>query len=114
MSPIKVAIDDNLKPPVKTWNYAPCFISFKSPRFSLNTVGKEINDPSYLHFFDQDAEARLLQITLQIEGTTDSSVGDHGFEDLGTVDLLPLPLALSQHMSGGGERRGGERVAGER
>ena len=77
-------------------------------------MGKEINDPSYLHFFDQHAEVRLLQITLQIEGTTDSSVGDHGFEDLGAVDLLPLPLALPQHMSGGGERRGGERVAGER
>ena len=42
----------------------------------------------------------FLQVTLQIEGTTDASVGDHRFEDLGAVDLLPLPLALPQHVSG--------------
>ena len=36
---IKVAIDDDLKPPVKSWNYAPCFVSFKSPCFSLSTGG---------------------------------------------------------------------------
>ena len=49
----------------------------------------------------------LLQITLKVEGTTDASVGDHRFEDLGAVDLLPLPLALPQHVHGGGELRGG-------
>ena len=37
---------------------------------------------------------------MKVEGTTDSSIGDHRREDLGAVDLLPLPLALPQHVSG--------------
>ena len=55
----------------------------------------------------------FLQVTLQVEGTTDASVGDHRFEDLGAVDLLPLPLALPQHVSGGRQLRGGEGEAGK-
>ena len=50
---------------------------------------------------------------MKVEGTTDSSIGDDRFEDLGAVDLLPLPLALPQHVRGVGEFRGGERVAGQ-
>ena len=55
----------------------------------------------------------LFQVTLKVEGTTDTGVGDHRFEDLGAVDLLPLPLALPQHVSGVRQLRGGERVAGQ-
>ena len=55
----------------------------------------------HLHLFDQAAVLGVLQVTLQVESTTDASVGDHRFEDLGAVDLLPLPLALPQHVSGG-------------
>ena len=68
---------------------------------------------SHLHLFDQAAVVGLPQVTLQIKGTTDASVGDHRFEDLGAVDLLPLPLALSQHVSGARQLRGGKRVAGQ-
>ena len=50
---------------------------------------------------------------MQIEGTTHSSVSDDRLEDVRAVDLLPLPLALPQHVSGVGEFRGGERVAGQ-
>ena len=50
---------------------------------------------------------------MQIEGTTDPSIGDHRFEDLGAVDLLPLPLALPQHVSGVRQLRGGEGEAGK-
>ena len=53
----------------------------------------------HLHLFDQAAVLGLLQVTLQVEGATDAGVGDHRFEDFGAVDLLPLPLALSQHVS---------------
>ena len=60
-----------------------------------------INNPSYLHLFNQVAVVGLLQVALQVEGTTDASVGDDRFEDLGAVDLLPLPLALPQQVSGG-------------
>ena len=73
----------------------------------------KINYPLHLDVFDQAGVVGLLQVTLQVEGTTDSSVGDHRFEDLGAVDLLPLPLTLSQHLHGGGELRGGIRVAGQ-
>ena len=73
----------------------------------------ELNNPAYLHLFDQAAVLGLLQVTLQVEGTADASVGDHRFEDLGAVDLLPLPLALPQHVSGGGEFRGGNRITGQ-
>ena len=57
--------------------------------------------------------ARLLQVILQVEGTTDTIIGDDRLEDLRAVDLPPLPLALPQHVSGVGEFRGGERVAGQ-
>ena len=67
----------------------------------------KIDYPLYLDIFDQAAVVGLFQVTLQVEGTTDASVGDHRFEDLGAVDLLPLPLALPQHVHGGGEFRGG-------
>ena len=50
---------------------------------------------------------------MQIEGTTHSSVSDDRLEDVRAVDLLPLPLALPQHVRGGGDLRGGERVAGQ-
>ena len=55
----------------------------------------------------------LFQVTLQVEGTTDASVGDHRFEDLGAVDLLPLPLALPQHVSGVRQLRGEGGEAGK-
>ena len=73
----------------------------------------KINYPLYLDVFDQAAVVGLFQVTLQVEGTTDTGVSDDRFEDLGAVDLLPLPLALPQHVHGGGELRGGERVAGQ-
>ena len=73
----------------------------------------KINYPLYLDIFDQAAVVGLFQVTFQVEGTTDASVGDHRFEDLGAVDLLPLPLALPQHVSGVRQLRGGERVAGQ-
>ena len=60
----------------------------------------KINYSLYLHLFDQAAEIGLFQVTFQVESATDASVGDHRFEDLGAVDLLPLPLALPQHVSG--------------
>ena len=73
----------------------------------------KINYSLHLDVFDQAGVVGLLQVTFQVECATDASVGDHRFEDLGAVDLLPLPLALPQHVSGGGEFRGGERVAGK-
>ena len=73
----------------------------------------KINHPLYLYVFDQAGVVGLFQVTLQVEGTTDASVGDHRFEDLGAVDLPPLPLALPQHVCGVGDLRGGERVAGQ-
>ena len=50
---------------------------------------------------------------MKVEGTTDTSISDDRFEDLGAVDLPPLPLALPQHVCGVGDLRGGERVAGQ-
>ena len=73
----------------------------------------KINYPLYLDVFDQAAVVGLFQVTLQVEGTTDASVGDYRFEDFGAVDLLTLPFALPQHVSGGRQLRGGERVAGQ-
>ena len=67
----------------------------------------------YLHLFDQAAVVGFPQVTLQVEGTTDASVGDHRFEDLGAVDLLPLPLALPQHVRGARQLRGGKGEAGQ-
>ena len=58
----------------------------------------KIKELSYLGLVDQLAIVGLFQVTLQVEGTTDASVGDHRFEDLGAVDLLPFPLALPQHV----------------
>ena len=73
----------------------------------------KINYPLHLDVFDQAGVVGLLQVTFQVECATDASVGDHRFEDLGAVDLLPLPLALSQHVCGVRQLRGGERVAGQ-
>ena len=67
----------------------------------------------HLHLFDQAAVVGFPQVTLQVEGTAHASVGDHRFEDLGAVDLLPLPLALPQHVHREGAFRGRERVAGQ-
>ena len=56
----------------------------------------------HLHLLDQPAVLRFPQVTLQIESTTDSRVGDDGHEDLGAIDLLPLPpasLSLSLSLS---------------
>ena len=56
----------------------------------------------HLHLLDQLAVLRFPQVTLQIESTTDSRVGDNGHEDLGAIDLLPLPpasLSLSLSLS---------------
>ena len=50
---------------------------------------------------------------MNVKGTAHSSISDHWFEDLGAVDLPPLPLALPQHVCGVGDLRGGERVAGQ-
>ena len=63
-----------------------------------HSYGNSLKLPAYLHLFNQTAVAGFLQVTLQVEGTTDASVSDHWFEDLGAVDLLPLPLALPQHV----------------
>ena len=73
----------------------------------------KINYPFYLDVFDKAAVVGLFQVTLQVEGTAHSRIGDDWFEDLGAVDLLPLPLALPQHVSGRGEFRGGDRVTGK-
>ena len=73
----------------------------------------KINHPLYLDVFDQAAVVGLFQVTFQVEGAADASVGDHWFEDLGAVDLLPLPIALPQHVSRVRQLRGGERVAGQ-
>ena len=62
---------------------------------------------------DQLTVVRFLQVTMKVKGTAYSSVSDDRFEDLGAVDLPPLPLALPQHVCGVGDLRGGERVAGE-
>ena len=56
----------------------------------------------HLHLLDQLAVLRFPQVTLQIESTADSRVGDNGHEDLGAIDLLPLPpasLSLSLSLS---------------
>ena len=58
----------------------------------------KINYPLYLYVFDQAGVVGLFQVTFQVEGTTDASVSDNRFEDLGAVDLLSLPLALPQHV----------------
>ena len=58
-------------------------------------------DFSHLHLFDQAAVVGVPQVTVQVECTTDASIGDDRFEDLRAVDLLPLPLALPQHVCGG-------------
>ena len=68
---------------------------------------------NYLQIFDKLAVLGLLELHVQVESTTDPSVSDDRFEDLGAVDLPPLPLALPQHVRGLGEFRGGKRVAGQ-
>ena len=113
LSPVKVSIYDKFQSSVLSWDYVLQGDFSRSPSISLSHVRLQIINFSHLHLCDQAAVVGLPQVTLQIEGTTDSSVGDHRFEDLGAVDLLPLPLALPQHVSGVRQLRGGEGVAGQ-
>ena len=113
LSPVKVSIYDKFQSSVLSWDYFLQGDFSRSPSISLNHASLQIINFSHLHLFDQAAVVGLFQVTLQVECTTDASVCDHRFEDLGAVDLLPLPLALPQHVHGGGEFRGGEREAGQ-
>ena len=58
----------------------------------------KINYPLYLYVFDQAGVVGLLEVTLQVEGTTDARVGDHWGEDLRAVDLLALTEADCYNM----------------
>ena len=82
MSPVKVSIYDKFQSFVLSWDYVPKVGFSRSPSISLNHVWLQHMDFLHLHLFDQAAVVGLFQVTFQVEGTTDASVGDHRFEDL--------------------------------
>ena len=102
-SPVKVTVNDHFQPSGKSWSYLLGRNFFGS---SSIVLGKTIVLTCFLHLhlLDQLAVLRFPQVTLQIESTADSRVGDNGHEDLGAIDLLPLPpaslsLSLSHSVS---------------
>ena len=47
---------------------------------------------------NQPAEFRIPQIILQVKGTANTRVSDDRGEDLGTLDIVPLPGASAEHV----------------